>query len=78
MSAVRPYFEGEEASPTSGTDAYFLRDARWHYVWYPKVGDDQLYDVTVDPNEQHNIVAQNPERQQELRERIQTWWKNLK
>jgi uncharacterized sulfatase len=74
MAGVRPHLERPGgSSPDAGTEAYFLRDPRWHYVWYPKIGDDQLYDLVEDPNEKRNLVAEQPERWREFRRRIDAW-----
>ncbi|MBM4268837.1 MAG: hypothetical protein FJ144_19850 [Deltaproteobacteria bacterium] len=79
MSAVRPHFDGERPeSPPGGTDAYFLRDARWHYVWYPKVGDDQLFDLSSDPGERRNVIAEHPDRAEEFRKKLEAWWESLR
>lgn len=59
--------------------AYFLRNARWRYIWYqrPKHADrpeEQLFRIDEDPRETRDVAAANPERTAEFRKQIKIWY----
>ncbi len=72
MDSVRSH-EEKASDKVEVSDAYFLRDSKWHYVWYPKLGNDQLYDVENDSAEQKNVLGDHPEVVAELRSKIERW-----
>jgi uncharacterized sulfatase len=76
MEQARPHFEDQGSAKAGSTSAYFLREARWHYVWYPDVGDDQLFDLEVDAGETRNVIRDHPDVAKDLRERIERWRAN--
>jgi arylsulfatase A-like enzyme len=48
-----------------------LRDARWKFVYTP--GDPpELYDLTDDPGERHNLASEQPARAGAMRQRLAT------
>jgi arylsulfatase A-like enzyme len=55
------------------TRAFFLRSRDWHYIVYPDIQRQELYDLRVDPREDHNVAGANRERIREFRARIATW-----
>jgi uncharacterized sulfatase len=78
MENVHPHLDAGHSSSdaeTGGrrTRAYFLRNARWHYVWSPEDGDDQLYDLETDPEERSNALREHPELVADFRRRIERW-----
>ena len=77
MQNATPHLGGDGAPDAPAAQAYFLRNARWHYVWYPERGDDQLYDVQADPEERKNVLAEHPELAEEFRRRIRAWEEGL-
>ncbi len=38
------------------------------------VGEDELYDVSKDPGQQHNVAANNPEILKKMRDHYEKWW----
>lgn len=46
------------------SDLRVLRDGRWKYIEAPR---PELYDLTVDPGEQHNLSAAQADRRERLR-----------
>ncbi len=52
-----------------------IRRGRWKYILYPRAEREQLFDLTNDPHERHNL-ADDPahaERREQLAEALQTW-----
>jgi len=54
-------------------EAYFLRSAQFHYVWYSGSKRDDLFDIVADPDEERDIAAEQPERVKRYREQIMYW-----
>jgi uncharacterized sulfatase len=52
--------------------AFFLRDKRWHYIWYHE-REDELYSIEDDPRETQNLANQYPELVKQLRQQIEGW-----
>ena len=50
-----------------------LRDGDWKYIFDLREGAEELYDLSRDPIEQHNLSAQQPERSARLRQRLAAW-----
>lgn len=69
VAAGQPPADDERDTRAGGR---FLRDRRWHYLWYEE-GDDELYDLEEDPAENHNVAAQHAERIEEFRRRVREW-----
>ncbi|MCH2172824.1 sulfatase-like hydrolase/transferase [Myxococcota bacterium] len=49
----------------------FLRNERWHYLWYD-TGQVELYDIVSDPAEHQNLSTSEPEVARNLRRTLQT------
>jgi arylsulfatase len=87
--AWRKWIHGEH-SPTGGIPEgmHYLVDEKWKYIWFPKSGKEQLFDLQQDPNEcsdlskspgQAVVVKRWRERLvQELRQRPEGFVKNGK
>ena len=52
---------------------FFLRSRDWHYIVYPDIKRQELYDLRVDPREDRNVAGANRERIGEFRARIGAW-----
>lgn len=52
-----------------------IRDERWKLVWYPKLPRYQLFDVATDPDEMHDLAAEQPERVAAMRTKLDSWLK---
>jgi phosphoglycerol transferase MdoB-like AlkP superfamily enzyme len=50
-----------------------VREGNWKYIYGVRDGRDELYDLSVDPLEQHNVAEQNPDRCDRLRQRLAAW-----
>ena len=48
----------------------FLTDANWKYIWNPITGDDQLFNLSDDPNECDDLSAREPSTLSQWRERM--------
>jgi arylsulfatase A-like enzyme len=53
--------------------AYFVRTPEWRYVSYETYGRDALYHVASDPDERHDVAAENPEEVEALRAELEDW-----
>jgi uncharacterized sulfatase len=42
-------------------DGFYVRTPRWHFMWHPERQEMALYDVTVDPRANNNLVEQFPQ-----------------
>lgn len=56
-----------------GEPAFFARTKHWRYIWRTESDSDALYDMRVDPREEHNLAEAHPEKVQRLREEIEAW-----
>src|SRR4029077_14181450 len=54
----RAYFYVAEDHFTLG-----VREGRWKYIFDLREGVDELYDLVLDPNEQHNVAKIEVERE---------------
>jgi uncharacterized sulfatase len=79
-SASLPREEGAArgAEGSRGGPASFLRDRRWHYVWYPEAGVEQLFDVEADPLEERDVASEHPERVAGFRRDVEAWRRSLR
>jgi hypothetical protein len=59
--------------PGGNESAYFLRDSRWHYIWYKDWGSGALYDLEKDPEELEDVAAANPLVVNRSRRLIDRW-----
>ena len=50
-----------------------MREENWKYIFDLREGAEELYDLSRDPNEQHNLAALQPERCARLRQRLAAW-----
>jgi arylsulfatase A-like enzyme len=50
-----------------------VREGNWKLIHNASLGEDQLYDLTADRQEQHNLASANPERCADLRSRLGAW-----
>ncbi len=44
------------------------------YKWVQGYGREELYRVTDDPSEQHNLAASEPERVEQIKRKLEDWW----
>ncbi|HMO25291.1 MAG TPA: sulfatase-like hydrolase/transferase, partial [Tepidisphaeraceae bacterium] len=44
---------------------HYLTDGRWKYIWWTRDGQEQLFDLTNDPGELHDLVG-NPRESERL------------
>jgi lipoteichoic acid synthase len=65
---ARAYFYVAEDHFTLG-----VREGRWKYILSLREGVEELYDLDRDPNEQHNVVSDQPELSARLRQRLAAW-----
>jgi arylsulfatase len=57
-SSVREVLHGEHAKCYEGDFAsHFLTDGQMKYIWFSGSGREQLFDLSCDPNELHNITS---------------------
>ena len=64
----RAYFYVAEDHYTLG-----VREGHWKYIFDLREGAEELYDLSADPAEQHNLAAKQPERCARLRQRLAAW-----
>jgi phosphoglycerol transferase MdoB-like AlkP superfamily enzyme len=50
-----------------------VREDNWKYVYDLREGLEELYDLSRDPTEQHNVAANEPQRSARLRQRLAAW-----
>jgi len=63
----RPYLHGEHAECYHPNNAMqYLTDGREKYVWFPPTGQEQLFDLTADPQELDDLAA-DPANQTQLK-----------
>ncbi len=67
--SLAPFLQGEEAKPgdncrawlhgehlTLGQSLQYITDGKMKYIWWSKDGHEQLFDLTSDPGEKHDLV----------------------
>jgi len=64
----RAYFYVAEDQFTLG-----IREDNWKYIFNLREGVDELYDLELDPIEQHNLVKDMPDHALDLRRRLAAW-----
>ena len=50
-----------------------LREGERKYIYNATTGDDRLYDLATDPEEQQNLASQFPDECRRLRQRVAAW-----
>ncbi|MBN2449891.1 MAG: sulfatase [Lentisphaeria bacterium] len=56
-----------------GEPGAMMRSGPWKLIHYYEDGRDELYDLTADPGEQHNLAAADPGRIADMRQRLDAW-----
>ena len=56
---------------------YALRDERYKFIDDTRSGEEQLYDLSTDPGEAHDLTAADPLRTAYYRQALQHWTLNL-
>ena len=77
-----PVLEGKSAehrpyvlTAFHGSPHFCVRDKRHSFILRPKDwGDDELYDLTEDPQEKRNLIKEQPEVARELGKLIPAWF----
>lgn len=62
-----------DSEQSSFTNALYLRDAKWHYVWAPNEDRDWLFNIVDDPHEEREVSAQHAKLVTRLRQAIRAW-----
>lgn len=62
----RPYIHGEHAYGGRLGSPHWITDGREKYVWFSGTGQEQLFDLTTDPQELHDLMR-TPEGQRRAR-----------
>ncbi|MDX1682223.1 MAG: arylsulfatase [Phycisphaeraceae bacterium] len=65
---TRPWLHGEHLQGERSNQ--WLTDGREKYIWWSQTGEESFFDLTEDPQELHEIAADNPERVTTWRERM--------
>ena len=55
-------------------DLRMIRDKQWKLVWRYPDGPHDLFDLSADPDERHNIFAQQPEVVSQLKARLDAYY----
>ena len=55
------------------TPASAVREGAWKLIEYFEDGRAELYNLSDDPGEQHDLAARFPDRVSQLRQRLETW-----
>jgi arylsulfatase A-like enzyme len=50
-----------------------VRDSRWKLIVYPQINHRQLFDLTNDPDELHNLAEQRPRQVERLGKLLRSW-----
>ena len=58
-------------------EGYYVRTRRWHFMWYKDTGEMALYDMTVDPKSEHNVLEANEHLIKGFVQRIEAWKKRI-
>jgi arylsulfatase A-like enzyme len=54
-----------------------IRTARWKYIWTPRTGEAELYDLRDDPGEISDLTGKRPAVEEVLKETLQTHMKQV-
>ncbi len=63
-----PHYHGSEWTPGAA-----IRDGDWKLIEFYEFGDAELYDLSKDPGEQHNLASDEPTRFNALRKKLSDW-----
>ena len=58
-------------------EGYYVRTRRWHFMWYRDTGEMALYDITVDPKSENNVIDANRHLIDGFTRRIEAWKKKI-
>ena len=58
-------------------DGFYVRTHRWHFMWHEDKGEMELYDVTVDPRANNNLIDEYPELVDGFMASIAAWRKEM-
>ncbi len=58
-------------------EGYYVRTSRWHFMWYKDTGKMALYDMTVDPKSEKNVLDANKHLIKGFIQRIEAWKKKI-
>ena len=50
-----------------------VREDSWKYIFNLREGTEELFDLSADPTEQHNLAGVQPERSTRFRQRLAAW-----
>ena len=57
----------------AGGDIFGVREGDWKYVYDVASGRESLFNLRLDPEEQHDFAAGEPEQSRRLRQRVAAW-----
>ncbi len=57
----------------AGGDVFGVRDGRWKYIYDVTTSEESLFDLALDPREQTDVAAREPQVSLELRRRVAAW-----
>jgi len=63
-----PHYGNQGGEPSS-----MVRKGDWKFIHYWEDGRDELYQLSSDTGEQHNVLDQHPQKAAELRELLNHW-----
>ncbi|MDF2658565.1 MAG: sulfatase, partial [Paenibacillus sp.] len=54
----REFVHGEHSTCYSELqEMQYVTDGRWKYMWFPRIGTEQLFDLAADPGECEDLAA---------------------
>lgn len=68
-----PGYLGASGDTWRTTPGSAIRDGEWKLIEYFEDGHLELYNLTDDIGEEHNLAASNPEKARELHEQLKAW-----
>lgn len=79
--SLLPVLQRRKSSVRAESYGYFqhvqrmIRTERWKFVWYPRAGREQLFDLAKDPLEMRDLAGASAQRtvQADLRARLMKW-----
>jgi len=57
----------------AGGDVFDVREGDWKYIYDVTSGRESLFNLRLDPQEQHDFARGEPERALQLRQRVAAW-----
>lgn len=58
-------------------EGYYVRTHRWHFLWYKNSGEMALFDISIDPKSEHNVIDKFPHLIDQFKEKIEAWKKTI-